>query len=326
MKKILYGVMAATMIFATSCENELEVGAAGEESVVSFTIATPDMGSRADYSDGTTATVLQYAVYDANGTELTDLTVTDGEIHGSTTVNLKLTTGNSYSVIFWAAAPNAPYTVDFAKKTMTVNYANATSNDESRDAFYKYHEFTVTGAQTEAIELKRPFAQLNIGTNDYAASTSAGYTPTLSKVVVSNVYRKLNLWNGDVDSSVVATFDFAAIDTTELFPVSGFKYLAMNYLLVDDEKETVDVAFSYKEDTGDAKTRKVGSVPVQRNYRTNIYGQLLTSDVDVNVEIKPEYNEPAHELAALQKAALNGGEFTLTEDVVLTALHVTLLN
>ena len=64
MKKILYGMMAATMIFATSCENELELGAAGEESMVSFTIATPDMGSRA-YSDGTTATVLQYAVYDA---------------------------------------------------------------------------------------------------------------------------------------------------------------------------------------------------------------------------------------------------------------------
>ena len=33
MKKILYGMMAATMIFATSCENELEVGAAGEREV-----------------------------------------------------------------------------------------------------------------------------------------------------------------------------------------------------------------------------------------------------------------------------------------------------
>ena len=60
------------MIFATSCENELELGAAGEESMVSFTIATPDMGSRA-YSDGTTATKLQYAVYDAAGNELEDL-------------------------------------------------------------------------------------------------------------------------------------------------------------------------------------------------------------------------------------------------------------
>ena len=298
MKKILYGMMAATMIFATSCENELELGAAGEESMVSFTIATPDMGSRADYSDGTTATVLQYAVYDAEGNELEDLTVTNGEIHGSTTVNLKLTTGNTYSVIFWAAAPNAPYTVDFANKTMTVDYTNAVSNDESRDAFYAKETFTVTGAQTETISLKRPFAQLNIGTSDYAASTSAGYTPTKSKVVVSNVYGKLDLWEGDVDSSVVASFDFAAIDTTELFPVSGFKYLAMNYALVSKDKETVDVEFTYTNGSN-AKTRTVGSVPVQRNYRTNIYGNILTSDVDINVTIDPEYNEPANNVETI---------------------------
>ena len=76
--KILYGMMAATMIFATSCENELELGAAGEESVVSFTIATPDMGSRA-YSDGTTATVLQYAVYEGETEFAIDTTITKGE-------------------------------------------------------------------------------------------------------------------------------------------------------------------------------------------------------------------------------------------------------
>jgi phage-related protein len=92
----------------------------------------------------------------------------------------------------------------------------------------------------------------------------------------------------------------------------------MNYLLVDAEKETVDVEFTYANASNDEKTRTVGSVPVQRNYRTSIYGNLLTSNVDINVEIKPEYNEPAHELDALHKAALNGGTITLTEDVELT--------
>ena len=294
MKKFLYGMMAATMIFATSCENELELGAAGEEAMVSFTIATPDMGSRA-YSDGYTATVLQYAVYDAVGNELEDLTVTDGEIKGSTTVNLKLTTGNTYSVIFWAAAPGAPYTVDFANKTMTVDYTNAVSNDESRDAFYMYHTFTVNGAQTETIELKRPFAQLNIGTSDYAASASAGYVPTKSAVKVSNVYNTLDLKEGKVSGEVVANFGLADIKKDETFPVANCEYIAMNYLLVGADKETVDVEFTYAAGS-DAKTRKVGSVPVQRNYRTNIYGQLLTSDVDVNVEIKPGFDGETEEI------------------------------
>ena len=306
------------MMFATSCENELDLGTnVGENAQVTFSVGTPEIATRA-YSDGQTATVLQYAVYDAAGNELTDLTVTDAEIHGSTTVNLQLTTGNTYSVIFWAAAENAPYTVDFGAKTMTVDYSNAVSNDETRDAFYKYHTFTVKGAQTETIELKRPFAQLNIGTSDYAATSSAGYTPAYSYVKVP-VSKVLNLVDGSVDTAADVEFKLAAIPQGETFPVSGYDYLSMNYLLVPADKEVVDLTFGYSEsNTAVEKTRTVGSVPVQRNYRTNIYGNLLTSNVDINVEIKPEYNEPAHELDALHKAALNGGTITLSEDVVLT--------
>ena len=66
------------MIFATSCENELELGAAGEKATVSFEISTPEM-SRA-YSDGKTAKVLKYAVYNTDGDILSDLTNTNAEI------------------------------------------------------------------------------------------------------------------------------------------------------------------------------------------------------------------------------------------------------
>lgn len=316
-KKILLAMSAITMLFATSCEKTLSPDVAvGETSTVSFNIGTPEMVTRA-YSDGATATVLQYAVYDETGAELTDLRKTDAEIHGSTTVEFQLTTGNTYSVIFWAAAPNAPYSVDFTNKKMTVNYTNAVSNDESRDAFYVYHTFTVSGTQTEKVELKRPFAQLNIGTNDYAASKSAGYEPKYSFVKVP-VSSELNLVDGAVNAAAEVEFKLAAIPTGETFPVQGYEYMAMNYLLVGAEKEVVDVTFGYSENSNGAqKTRTVGSVPVQRNYRTNIYGQLLTSDVDVNVEINPDYNEPSHVADALYLAAAVGGEYTLTEDVIL---------
>ena len=284
-KHLLLGMVAIASLFATSCQNEIDSVNAGKNSTVSFKVETPEIKSRA-FSDGKTATVLQYAVYDAAGKELTDLTVTNGEIHGSTKVDLTLTTGNTYSVIFWAAAPDAPYTVDFAAKTMTVDYEGAVSNAENRDAFYKYHSFKVTGAQTETIELKRPFAQLNIGTNDFEASTKAGYTVTQSSVKVP-VYTTLNMVEGTVDGLETRVFNLANIPVREVFPVQDYEYLAMNYLLVS--KETVDVEFTYT-DGADAKTRTVGSVPVQRNYRTNIYGNLLTSEVDINVEIKPEYD------------------------------------
>ena len=324
MKKLLLGMLAIVAMIATSCQQEVDLGVnAGETATVSFNVGTP---TRA-YSDGATATVLQYAVYNADGEELTDLTKSLANdnaetINMSTTVNLQLVTGNTYAVIFWAAAPNAPYSVDFDSQTMTVDYTTAVSNDENRDAFYKYHTFTVTGAQTETIELKRPFAQLNIGTNDYAAATSAGYTPETSWVTVKNIYTTLNLNSGAVADRVEVTFAESAIPTTETFPVTGYEYLAMNYLLVN-ERENIEVEFSYKDAEAvqgeETKTRTVGSVPVQRNHRTNLYGSILTSDVAINVIIKPEYEEPAHEADALYLAAAVGGEVTLTEDVVLTS-------
>ena len=321
MKKLLLVLAAAFAMVACQTDiNEVDVVAGGEVDVT-FEVGTP---TRA-YSDGKTATRLQYAIYDENGDELTALTKTNATINITATVSFKLVTGNKYTAIFWADNDAVPYDVDFANKTMTVDYTGVACNDENLDAFYAIHEFTVNGAQTETIELRRPFAQLNIGTSDYTASANAGYTPDQSYVKVTKLGNVLNLWNDKVEGTdAVITFDYAAIPTTETFPVAGYEYLAMNYLLVDSEKEVVDIEFGYKEtSTGDAKTRVVGSVPVQRNYRTNIYGQLLTSDVDINVVIKPEYYEPAHTADALYLAAAVGGEITLEEDVVLTsALNV----
>ena len=328
-KYLLIAMSAIAMLFATSCQDDLGLDT-GNEALVSFTVSTPDMATRA-YSDGATATVLQYAVYDAAGNILGDLTKTDATINGSATVNLRLTTGNTYSVIFWAAAPvapsapNAPYTVDFATKTMTVNYAGAVSNDENRDAFYKYHTFTVNGAQTEKVELKRPFAQLNIGTNDYAASTNAGYTPTQSAVTVKKVYSSINLATGEVDENtkVDAVFGLANIKKDETFPVTGNQYIAMNYVLVGADKEVVDVEFTYT-NGNDAKTRTVGSVPVQRNYRTNIYGKLLTSEVDITVTINPEYETPDNdkEIKDLLPVYFDNAETEVVEGVGILATKV----
>ena len=306
-------MLAFVSVLATSCQKEVPEAIA-EDAIVTFNIGTPEIATRA-YSDGLTATNLQYAVYDAEGNILEDLT-TDGEIHGSTTVRLQLTTGNTYSVIFWAAAPNAPYTVDFGAKTMTVDYTNAACNDEARDAFYACKTFTVVGAQTETIELRRPFAQLNIGTNDYAETDKAGYLPTHSSVKVS-AYSTFDFATENVtgDANLVE-FTTAEINKDEVFPVAGYQYLAMNYLLVATDKEVVDVEFSYT-DGADAKTRTVGSVPVQRNHRTNIYGAILTSTVDINVEIKPDFDEDDYAAAELFTVAAFGGEVILNEDVEL---------
>ena len=300
------------MLFATSCQNDEMATAQGGDATVSIAVATPQIATRTyAYSDGTTATELQYAVYDKAGTYLPNVSGTATLENLGTTVELTLTTGNTYDVLFWAAAENAPYTFVPEDKTVTVNYVGAESNAENRDAFFARTTFKVNGKQTETVTLTRPFAQLNIGTADYAQSQAAGYVPAFSKVEVT-AYETLNLWNGEVSNPAVRTFDFAAIARDEQFPVVGYEYLAMNYLLVGAAKELVEVKFTYKDEPETyTHSRVVGAVPVQRNYRTNIFGNLLTSEVDVNVTIDPVYADESHDVFYAFRI---GGEVNLTQD------------
>ncbi len=291
-KRFLFGMFATVaMLMTTSCQNdEFDAIEAGNESIVSFTLEQPGIASRA-YSDGTTATTLTYAVYEA-GTK-TIVSQSEDEVkfvNKTATVNIRLVTGKSYDIIFWADAENAPYTFSASDQTITVDYNNVASQDENRDAFFAAKkELLVNGSINETITLYRPFAQLNIGTTDADEDAVKNYNPTQSSVTVKNVYNTLNLLDGIVSNETELTYAMANIPgEEEVFPVAGVKYLSMNYLLVANEKELVDVKFTASNGSHNI-SRDYTAVPVQRNYRTNIYGKLLTDAADFNITINPEY-------------------------------------
>ncbi len=324
-KKLLFGMFAAAvMLFATSCQKEdLTLG---EETVVSFTLEQAGIETRA-YSDGTNATTLTYAVYEANSTE--PLITSDNEVPFSgkkATVSLNLVTGKSYDIIFWADAPVAegeiaPYTFDADAQTITVDYTDATSQDENRDAFFAAVKgLVVDGPASKVVELRRPFAQLNIGATDTTEAADAGFIPKQSSVTVSNVYNTLNLLDGTVSEPVKMTFGLADIPGKETFPVNGVKYLSMNYLLVAG-KETVDIAFTATEENGSNKIQRTyTNVPVQRNYRTNIYGKILTSTVEIIVETESEFAEPDYDQKQTERELVEEGVWKEkeTDDYIIT--------
>ena len=323
MKKILFGMMAATAMLFTSCSQEDLAGAVyGEEANVSVSLSLPQIQSRA-YSDGLSANHLQYAVYDVtSGTpELLDnYTVTDAVINLSTTVNFKLVNGHKYGLLFWAASPNADdtYKVTFGPSSadMKVTYdSKVLANSDDFDAFYSYQEITVSGDRQISAVLTRPFAQVNVGTNDYDEAEALGYAPTLSRMVVKNTYSTLNLMDGSVSDPVQVTYNYGAIKTDESFPVEGYDYLSMAYVLAPtDEPDLVTVVFYYGKAGETAQSRQVGSVPVQRNFRTNLFGQVLTSNAEVNVIIEPDYLTPDNNFNELIFQAAVGGTITLGQN------------
>ena len=323
------GLVLTAATFVASCSDENGLAPkSGEEATVTFTTQLPTGVDTRAFADGKTAQTLHYAVYDANDDSRTPLAMFNGQkeatqtINLSTTVSLQLTTGKTYDVVFFAdATTGSPYTFNANGQTVDVAYAPGATpaNDESRDAFYKKVRISVVGNQTETVTLTRPFAQLNIGADDIAAASASGFTATKAEVkaVVGN---KLNLFDGTIEGETEQTFELAAIPNGEDFPVEPAKYdyLAMNYLLVPDAKCIRDVKFKVTDAGTQSIERTFANVPLQRNYRTNIYGSLLTNAVDVNVVIEPSFETPDYNVTT-NSVMLNGKLMATFNDAVAEA-------
>lgn len=331
MKKSLFSLAAiASMLMLGACSSEEPaVEPAGAKSTVAVELQLPD-GLQSRYGEGTTATDLTYAVYEHGKKEAlavctggADATIGKATMSGlKTTITLQLTTGKEYDFVFFAAAPNSIYSFDKADQTVTANYTGLKANEESLDAFFNTTTYKVVGNATISAKLYRPFAQLNILTDDVTASSAAGFAPQDTKVVVKDVANKLNLVTGAVEGEAELTYDYNALAAGKM-TIKGkdYDYLAMNYLLVN-EKKTVEVGFGVKSTKNEERAITFNNVPVQRNFRTNIYGSLLTNALNVNVEIEPGFNEPDYLVnvfdAQTLMAELNAGNsVVLNADLVL---------
>lgn len=295
-------MLGFAMAGLASCSNEVESTPSlpdGTPVTVSFTTTLPDaLGTRAVTSgNGLSCNQLYYAVFESESGKLVD-SGTDADVFGNqltTTHSFSLITGREYDFIFFASnsAADNVYSISADKKMVMINSGNLKANNELYDAFFNQEiKLKITGNMSRNIELTRPFAQLNIGTTqaDLTASAAAGFDLAQTQVQVP-IYAGFSLMDGSVvgeaETKTFALADVSGIDGD--FPVAGYDYIGLNYLLVD-EKELVTVNFKAATAGGaDSQEFTYANVPVQRNYRTNIYGNLLTSSFDYVIEINPAF-------------------------------------
>ena len=329
----------------------MEEPIAGGNGNVQFTIQLP--GSLATRAFATGADkVLSYAVYEKGTKNLIESETKVAFQNGlSTTVQLQLANGKGYDIIFWAdKADNSPYTFSTTDQTITVDYTGVKSTDDSRDAFFGQITFDVNGPVNEKVELKRPFAQINLGTDDldaasikseYYTGTDPDLTLSLAVDLKAKAYKTLNLMSGAVSDQVDVTFDKALASDciknggdfpyTPAKPAKAYSYISMDYILVAPDRDVVDLTYAFYNSATAAEavtTLPVASVPVQRNYQTNIFGSLLTSPANLTVEIKPAFDGtenreviPASVATAadLSNAIASGAtDITVTQDLDLT--------
>jgi len=322
-KKLFLSMFAmASMLFATSCSQNEVLDEPTTDGFVdaTFTIGAADgIGSRAGeltIGKGLKADKVACAVYDKYGTELSNLrqyVIVQNGTPRTATYNVRLAKGQDYRVAFFAYTSNSSSSAvgqsDYYNlndlKSIKINDAN--SNIEDRDAFTNYADIkaadlTNMSTYKDTVVLKRPFAQLNLGIDqtEYTDASNAGVVVNKSKIIVSSVYNAFNAYDNVIATDATLgsmTFEMNTIPTEKL-EVNGqeYTYLALNYLLVGEtgtEKSLTDVEFVW-ENADATKTNNPSThfinIPVQRNYRTNIIGKLLTTPSEFRIEIDAEFD------------------------------------
>lgn len=289
--------IAAMAVLAGACAKENEQLAG--PSNVTFEVSTPEIATKA-IGDGMTATKLYYQVFDTDGKAIEGLGVQNKELEsGKTTVSFQLVKDQTYNFIFWAQTPvGGYYTIDGTDglKKITANYEGKKSNDENFDAFFAVEKaLTINGPITKTVTLKRPFAQINIATTDVLkageTTSKVKFDGAMSAVKVKGVPTVFSPLTDEFSKSADVEFASAAIPGGD-FTITGsadtYKHMAVNYVFAPVDGTVYDVEASLKVEGKDVVV-KVPSAPAKRNYRTNIYGNLLTATADFNVVIDPGF-------------------------------------
>lgn len=309
------GMLAvAGMFFATSCSQDemFNESVNGDFVNATFTIGAENgIGTRA-VGEGLTANTVVCAVFDANGEEMVNLRQYLPVVNKTAIYSKRLAKGQDYRVAFFAynaqdaAGTSLYYDVTNMKSIKVLG--NQASNVEDRDAFTAYvdidgDELTNLSNVEKDVTLYRPFAQLNLGVDETERqdAANAGVVITNTAIKVTNVWNAFNAYDDDIaDDAVAAPMEFALNGVpTQKLTVNGaeYTYLALNYLLVGDkgaEKSLSDVEFKWEAVGGKTNepTTHFVNIPVQRNYRTNIIGKLLTTPADFNIVIDAAFEDP----------------------------------
>ena len=300
MKKILLFASALAGLFlAGSCQKEtFEPAATG----VTYEISLPELvQTKADNKHEYAEYDLYYEVYKTvSVADLADpktkplfenmVTMTGN----SRTLSLDLLNDQDYTILFWAnKKDNYSFNLDDLRN---VGVKEAASNNDDRDAFCGKDQISQhDAAYSKTVELKRPFAQVNIATVVKSVA-EIGYdiTPISSLVKFTKIPTAYNVLDDmPVGANAEVTYGVNWVPEGNL-DATEYKKVAMNYVLVPEG--TVDVYYEINTPNGTVKNT-VGNVPVKKNYRTNIIGNLLTSNATYTIELKPGFDSPDENVA-----------------------------
>ena len=315
MKKTVFILFAAALAFA-GCNKSVEVGT-GEKVSASFQIST-EMTTRATLDgDGQGVNVNRFImeVWHVTGSgasqvsELYTRQVKYGtQITAGTNISnpaktnftVSLVKGQDYDLLFWAdkgddQGADVYYNTSDLHNVVLGAY---TGNDDRRDAFSQCVTLiNVTSDPSTSVQLERPFAQLNIITQDIDDIEANSGTVKVVPDLISVAFDAPTVFNVKTQEASASAPFTSNVTPYYLDPAVGSQAehytLSMDYILASkDQQDIKDVTLTAIKTSDVLNTQTFSNIPLQRNYRTNILGNLLTTTGVFTVETAPVWASP----------------------------------
>lgn len=309
------------LVFAACQSDELANGGRNGEVAASFSVQLPGNGNNAvtraaTAGDGTSVNrcIMEIYLNDELYSRQIGAIQSDGLTAG---FDVRLVTSQTYKFVFWAdhvesveddaIKTDLHYnTADLRNISMQGDY-NGSGKDDTRDAFFASLEKLVTNAFSESVELTRPFGQLNIKTEDLASipdNQKEEFVPVTAGLSFKNLYTGFNAATGDLLGELTAVAYKAASAVAD---ANG--NLTVDYLFAPNTaggQHLVNMTLAvYNAAGGQITTKALNNIPVQRNYKTNVTGNLLTVDGKVNVMVTPAFSSSALSEKVIEVASVS---------------------
>lgn len=297
MKKSFLLLAGLILLAFTACQNdELVNGGSGNETAVSFSVQLPGANAPSTRAAGegklVNRCIMEIYLGDKLYGERQVVAVENGK---TATFNVRLVTSQTYDFVFWADV-SGEGGIKADRHYQTTNGLQNISllgtydgNDDSRDAFTGVLlSKLVTGAFNEAVELTRPFGQLNIKTTDLGSipTDRTALIPAAASLAFKGVYTGFNAHTGAV------TGDLAALSYDENAAVVDENgVLTMDYLFAPEKEQLLTgmVLTMYNAAGEKITDKKLNDIPVQRNYKTNVTGSMLTVSGQFVATLEPAF-------------------------------------
>lgn len=319
MKKYVLMLLVAAMGLMTACKNEVPVntGEQQEEELVTIAVNAPQQGlitrtaGSTAFADPALAGMRVALIISSNNKVIMvdEQTNHDFGTDGKTAAifKVRLVKGQAYDITAWADFGSDYYTlptppsgdadsstvepiVKLAKLTRDATTKAGSSN--LYDCYFKNESKTISANERIYLELKRPVALVKINTTDWneASVKYSGYRPNSYNTIIS-ANTQLNVITGVADSirDITIKADVVAYDCGDMNP----KELNYEYLFANTDATILsDFTVNYTKGEQLIADYTFNNIPVQRNYKTNIVGNILTKVGDIYVTLDNNWNTP----------------------------------